>query len=534
MKGQSVLALSSLLVAALAVMVACNGRMINVRGTFDVRIETTPGPEATQAALEAENAWLTTQVAELETRSNLGRLAYVHGGDVWVKRLPDGEPQRLTEDGRNTGPSWSPSGDWLTFHKEDEVWVMRANGAGARRVAAASPQDTIWSPVDDRLTYIAGRSSLRVIEPDALGDTGLDGEGHVVLQLAIEEQPSTTIQYPAWSPDGRRLAYVLRIGQPGALPDHLSIGYVDLEAGPRELYAPPSPPQDGLILAGWTPDGQSLLLWHDPMFSASAAADGLPLLRLPVDGGEPVEVTVSTLLHSDFWSSSPTGQQMALTVGAGRETWTNKRIGLLDADIDRASAETAGWEYLTGETVAAFSPAFSPDGGQIAYVAAPDAGHVWGGDEAKAGAAQRRIWVMSVDGSDQRPLTDAPAYRDERPLWSADGAHVLFARMDEEGHASVWLVDAAGGTPERVVEELTPAPEWFGYYGHIDWCQWFDWWRDSAGQPGDSARDATPPPTVTLMPTPTQWFPPTPTPRPPASVTPASATVIEPLPARPI
>jgi len=106
--------------------------------------------------------------------------------------------------------------------------------------------------------------------------------------------------------------------------------------------------------------------------------------------------------------------------------------------------------------------------------------------------------------------------------------------MDEEGRASVWLVDAAGGTPERVVEELTPAPEWFGYYGHIDWGELFDWWRDSAGQPGDGACDATPPPTVTLTPTPTQWFPPTPTPRPPASATPAPATFIEPLPARPI
>ena len=61
MKGQSVLALSGLVVAALAAMVACNGRMINVRGTFDVRIETTPGPEATQAALEAENARLATR-----------------------------------------------------------------------------------------------------------------------------------------------------------------------------------------------------------------------------------------------------------------------------------------------------------------------------------------------------------------------------------------------------------------------------------------------------------------------------------------
>jgi Tol biopolymer transport system component len=513
MEGRKALALSGLSMAAMALMVACYG-------TFDLQIETTPGPEATLAALAAENARLATQVTELETQSNLGWLAYVQGGDIWVRRLPDGEPQRLTEDGRNSAPRWSPSGNWLTFRKENDMWVVHADGTDACRIPAASSRDYAWSPVADRLAYVAGQSGLRIIEGSDLAQ----GEGTVLLQPAVEEQPLTIFQHLAWSPDGRRLAYVLQIGQPEAPPDHVSIEYVDLESGPRELYALPSSPQDGLILADWTPDGQSLLFWRDLLFSASAAADGLPLLRLPLDGGEPVEMADFTLLHSDFRSSSPTSQQMALTVGAGRETWTNKRVALVDP-------KRGGWEYLTDETVAAFSPTFSPDGQQIAHVAAPDVGHVWGGDEAKAAAAQRRIWVMSADGSDQHPLTGDPAYRDERPVWSADGTHVLFARLDEDGRASLWLIDAAGGTPEQVVEELTPAPEWFGNYGYIAWDQLFDWWSGSAGQPDDSARDTAPPPTVTLMPTPTQWFPPTPTPRPPASATPTSATAVHPLPA---
>ncbi len=491
-------------------------------GTFDLRVETTPGPEATLAVLEAENARLATQVAELEARSDLGKLAYLQGGDIWVRELPDGEPQRLTDDGHNAAPRWSPSGNWLTFRKENDVWIMRADGTDACRISAASSRDYAWSSVADRLAYVAGQSSLRLIEKNDLAQ----GEGIVLLRLAIEEQSLTTIQYLAWSPDGRRLAYVLQIGQPEALPDHLGIGYVDLESGPRELYAPPSPPQDGLILAGWTTDGQSILFWRDLLFSASVAADGLPLLRLPLDGGEPVEVADFTLLHPDFWSGSPTGQQVALTVGAGRETWTNKRILLVDM-------ETAGREYLTDETVSAFSPAFSPDGQYIAYVAAPDVGHVhvWGGDEAKAAAAQRRIWVMNVDGSDQHPLTDDPAYRDERPLWSADGTHVLFARLNEDGRASLWLMDAAGGASEQVVGELTPAPEWFGNYGYIAWNQLFDWWSGPAEWPGDSTRYTTPAPSVTPMPTPTQWFLPTPTPRPPASATPPPTTGVKPLPA---
>jgi len=141
--------------------------------------------------------------------------------------------------------------------------------------------------------------------------------------------------------------------------------------------------------------------------------------------------------------------------------------------------ESGGWEYLTDEAVSAFSPTFSPDGSQIAYVAAPDVGHVWGGNEAKVGAAQRRIWVMNVDGSDQHPLTDDPAYRDERPLWSGDGTHVLFARMDNQDRASLWIIPAEGGDPQQIVDGLMmdELTGWFGNYGHIEWDAFFDWWR---------------------------------------------------------
>ena len=63
----------------------------------------------------------------------MGKLAYVQGGDIWVKALPEGEPLRLTSDGSNSEPRWSLSGQWLTFRKgDDQVWVMRADGTEAR------------------------------------------------------------------------------------------------------------------------------------------------------------------------------------------------------------------------------------------------------------------------------------------------------------------------------------------------------------------------------------------------------------------
>jgi hypothetical protein len=52
-----------------------------------------------------------------------------------------------------------------------------------------------------------------------------------------------------------------------------------------------------------------------------------------------------------------------------------------------------------------------------------------------------------------------------------------------------------GGEPRQVVEELTPAPEWFGTYGHIDWAQHFDWWRGDGS--ATIIEQSSPPPPAT-------------------------------------
>jgi hypothetical protein len=100
------------------------------------------------------------------------------------------------------------------------------------------------------------------------------------------------------------------------------------------------------------------------------------------------------------------------------------------------------------------------------------------GEPARRELSQRRLVVARADGSGaSRSLTESPAYRDERPAWSTDGAYLLFARMDVEGRASLWLVGAEGGEPRRAVDELSPSPDWSGYYGHIEWERLYDWWR---------------------------------------------------------
>src|SRR5688572_7480481 len=40
----------------------------------------------------------------------LGKIAFVRDGDIWMKALPDGTPQRLTRDANAGLPRWSSSG----------------------------------------------------------------------------------------------------------------------------------------------------------------------------------------------------------------------------------------------------------------------------------------------------------------------------------------------------------------------------------------------------------------------------------------
>lgn len=119
MQGKTGLCLSIWLVlTAVSLTVAC--------GLSPAETATTPTPEPPRTV--ATQAVQTTPAPT----ARLGKLAFVKGGDIWVKDLPDGEAKRLTQDGRNGQPLWSPSGDRLAFQKE-----LGPDGMELRRTAVA-------------------------------------------------------------------------------------------------------------------------------------------------------------------------------------------------------------------------------------------------------------------------------------------------------------------------------------------------------------------------------------------------------------
>lgn len=108
-------------------------------------------------------------------------------------------------------------------------------------------------------------------------------------------------------------------------------------------------------------------------------------------------------------------------------------IGLLLLIVIALTTAVAdGWRLrATAAMVVDRSPQFSPDGSEIAFI--------------RAGEGAARLWVMSSDGSDQRPLAQATRFS-----WTARSSALLFSR----GGPRVFRVEAGGGRPVAVRERL--------------------------------------------------------------------------------
>jgi Tol biopolymer transport system component len=94
------------------------------------------------------------------------------------------------------------------------------------------------------------------------------------------------------------------------------------------------------------------------------------------------------------------------------------------------------------------SPAWSPDGDQLAYV-----------DGSKG---TQDIYVVEVDGTNLRRLTSSPAM-DEFPTWSPDGSTIVYDSSPSRTDSSdlspgqeIWSVPATGGEPTRLTHNRVP------------------------------------------------------------------------------
>jgi Tol biopolymer transport system component len=392
---------------------------------------------------------------------NLGDLAYMQSGDIYFKELPKGRPSQLTHDGLNSSPRISPSGKWLAFRKADgQLWIMKTDGQSANLVHSGKIAYFKWAPGSDLLAFIVS-GELRTLQA---GGT----ESRLIVPSPPQEHTGANFEF-VWSADGKWIA--CEYTEKKEVPESEwqwknSIRKVNVENGEfEEIIAYPPPDREGVpgntALAAWV--GSKIYLWQCRFMSASIMADGCPLYYIDLHKKQN-EAGATSLLYRDFLAFSPDGGTLAVSEGADRLTWSNKRIKIINQ-------ETREENVLTEPELIALSPVWSPDGFSLAYVAGPDIGpEIISESNVLSGMAGRRIWILKADGSEKRQLTSDDVYREECPVWLADGKHILFARFDAQGKPSLWLIREDGKSLQKVTDVLSAfltEYESVDFYGHF-------------------------------------------------------------------
>jgi dipeptidyl aminopeptidase/acylaminoacyl peptidase len=246
---------------------------------------------------------------------------------LWRVRISDGTPERLSQTGSISAPAWSPDGKHLAFlsdrSEKTQVWVLPGAGGEAFRVTDV-PQGVEafeWAPESQRLALV-------IQDPDPLEGvvkrteaekaprpiviTRLqhkqDGEGYLDRRKshlyvadvrnalatagakAAEITPLTWGTYdetrPAWSPDGRFVAFSSNRTEHPDANENTDIFTLDVAAGRiRQLTRDPG--ADGSPV--WSPDGKEIAFVHMPQDPPVYAT---PRIRsVPAGGGPPHDWT---------------------------------------------------------------------------------------------------------------------------------------------------------------------------------------------------------------------------------------------------
>jgi len=139
----------------------------------------------------------------------------------------------------------SPTGSRAVFEARGEVLTVPAEKGDVRNLTntiAAAERDPAWSPDGKTVAYFSdesGEYELHIRTQDGRGEA---------KKYKLGDAPSFYYN-PSWSPDGKRIAYSDK---------RLTLWYIDLESGKSTKVDSAPYDDDGFPVAAWSPDSQWL------------------------------------------------------------------------------------------------------------------------------------------------------------------------------------------------------------------------------------------------------------------------------------
>jgi dipeptidyl aminopeptidase/acylaminoacyl peptidase len=216
-------------------------------------------------------------------------------------------------------PQWSPDGRRLAFVRDEEIWIIEADGSRLNRVVARPGVASMprWSPEGRRLGYISRRrgwSQVWVIDAP------------VPRRGRPQRDPRPPVAVPAtpvgvdvetfdWSPDGTRL--VINAQQRPDRLDTCQVAIIDIASGALEVVAGEDSHDVG---AQWLPDGSLLYV--------SDASGWFQVVRRTADGRDRIVLTDGDREHGE--PSGGYGFVPLVSPDGGRFVHIEVHDGLID------------------------------------------------------------------------------------------------------------------------------------------------------------------------------------------------------------
>lgn len=300
----------------------------------------------------------------------------------------------------------SPDGRWVAYQQaEDGLWVAPTAGGTPFLVNDGVVGSVSWFPDSSGVVYTRNDD--------------------VYAQWLDESQPPQALAvggrrylFPTWSPDGKYIAFL----ETTTAPDVFNVIIIQSDGtGWRTLgtTASSDPMQRSLCpdIVVWSPDSTRFLVDF-----------GEPPFAFYVAGGSPVQMGAGPSPTNHEWS--PDGRSLTYQDEL-------KRLWLAKAD---GSDHRLLTDFPVSEAI------WSPQDSQIAFIAQRD--------------EHTALEIIDVQTGETRSLTSGDDYMESNPLWTPDGAFLIFARHAPQDQstsaepqalvsAGIWRVPADGSAPAQ-------------------------------------------------------------------------------------
>lgn len=442
-------------VALLAAVVTLAGRPGPVTRPTEYEALTDLNESATAPALSADGKMLAFIV---------GGSDFLDAGRIYVKALPDGEPEPLT---KALGPIYGPA---FGFDDTQVTFTYFKNG----------PTETDWNTLTVPTTggrptlLLSNAAGLTWIAPHQLLYSEVQTGIHMAIVTSTDDRTARRevyvpdhergmAHYSHLSPD-RRTVLVVEMGRTGewrrcrAVPfDGSSQG---IEVGPPGYCTS----------AAWSPDGQ----W---MYFSATVAGQSHLWQQRYPSGRPEQITFGPtqetgvaaapdgrslvtslgLQRQSIWLHDPTGDRQVTSDAVASAPWLSpdaKRLYFLVAGASDAPASLWRLDLQQGQKAAVL-----PGRDVVSYDISPDEGEVVFTED---DSGEMQIWIAPLDHHLPPRLLVRNA---DEPAFDGSG-HIFFRRLGEKV-SYLYRMGEDGGSQQRVLDSpilqfqsISPTGKW--------------------------------------------------------------------------